>query len=224
MRLPETIIASELTKLGFQRKGRRMLYIRSNDVVSLLSFERPMSILHVQFAVLPLYLPCHGFIAYSYGNRLDSLYPDLPILTKESTALETEFFCAKTIRHIEEELLPAIPVISNPEVLKEYARRRCRPLCISLNPYNRFLACSKESAIHLLLYSDLYLQDYESAEKTCERYTKFVDKHCQYLMPNLREAKKAACNQIRSMICTGEQAEIRKMLLDNIRDNECLFT
>ena len=82
----ESVLAAELVKLGFKRKGKRFFYLQIRDIIGLIAFERPTGLLYLQFAVIPLFFPCPGSIHYTFGNRLNAVYPGLPVLEKSADA------------------------------------------------------------------------------------------------------------------------------------------
>lgn len=108
----ESVISRELIQRGFLRKGKRSFYLRKNDIIALFTFERPTGVLYLQFAVIPLFLPCPGHITFSFGRRLDSLFHDLPTITKEATKEQMQEYCALALEHIDHDVLPVIHVFN----------------------------------------------------------------------------------------------------------------
>ena len=218
MKRPETILYHDLKSLGFQRKGRQTLFIRQNDVIGLLSFDRPTSHLYVTFAILPLFLPCQGFIHYSYGNRLDSMYPRLPFLNKESTEEEIDEFCFEALWHIQGDLLPFLESMSTAKALMDFSKKGVKPFG---RRFTKYIFCMPCQLGELYLYSSLYLKDYKEAIRAAAKYEKMILK--APIQQKLKDAEIQQCKSILAAIREENYSWIDSMLEKNIESNLALF-
>ena len=220
MKSAEAILAAELKKLGFQRKGRRILYTRKNDIIGLIAFERPTSILYLQFAIVPLFLPCPGFIGFSFGNRLESMGFGLPTITKESTEEEIDEFCWEAMWHIQGDLIPFMEQMSTATALCEFSKNGIRPF---RRRYTKYIFCNPEQLRQLYLYSSLYSHDYQGALDAAEKHISYVKK-IKYYSKELKARKIGESEMLVSTIKNEEYARIDEMLKQNIEENLSLFS
>ena len=215
----ESVISRELIQRGFLRKGKRSFYLRKNDIIALFTFERPTGVLYLQFAVIPLFLPCPGHITYSFGRRLDSLFYDLPTVTKEATKEQMQEYIVLALEHIDHEVLPVIHQYSTAASLNAFAKRRLR---FFAGNSTRMLFCTPQNALKLLVYSSLSLKDYPGAEKAAKRYGSYMH-HCKFYTPSLKEQIISKNNQIIELLERKDYCAIESILDRNIHDNLSLF-
>lgn len=215
----ESVISRELMRRGFLRKGKRSFYLRKNDIIALFSFERPTGVLYLQFAVIPLFLPCPGHITFSFGRRLDSLFHDLPTITKETTKEQMQEYCALALEHIDHDVLPVIHQYSTAASLNAYAKRRLRFLA---GNNTKMLFCTPQNALELLVYSSLTLKEYSGAEKAARKIESYIHRF-KYYTPELKEQILSKNNQIIEILERKDYCAVESILDRNINDNLSLF-
>ena len=216
----EAILSSELLKLGFTKKGKRTLFLVKDDIVGLIAFERPSDILYVQFAVVPLFLPCPGFIYYSYGNRLSAMYRDLPTVLKSSSGEQIQAFCNLAIAYIKEDILPFMCEYSTAGALQKLAKK-------STGFWGRrgkkYLFCNQEDSMRLYLYSSLCVKDYTNALKIADKYVSFVH-GIKYYTEALKEKKASEVKPILDALKEGNFDFLEQTLKTNREKNLALFS
>ncbi len=215
----ESILSTELKKRGFLQKGKRSFYLRENDIVALFSFERPTGVLYLQFAIIPLFLPCPGHMTYSFGRRLESLFFDLPTITKGASEEQVQEYCALAMEHIKHEVLPVIHQFSTAASLHAFAKRRSRPFG---GKRSKILFCTPQNALKLLVYSSLYLKDYQSAEKAARRFDSSIRRY-KYYTPELKEQILRKNDQILSLLDRMDYDAVEAIICCNIKENLSLF-
>lgn len=218
MKTAEAILSAQLQHLGFQKKGRKLLFLRFQDIIGLFGFERPSGMLYLQFAVIPLYMPCPGFIYYSYGRRLTDLYADLPTLTRSSTEEEIQSFCFRAMLHITQDVLPFMENHSTAAALYAYAERR-RRLFTRVEP---FIFCDPAHTLELALFSCLAAKDYDRARPAAKRYISHI-RSCRYWTEDLKRSKLDAVAPLLSALDAEETDKIDAILEQNRAMNLALF-
>jgi hypothetical protein len=219
MRSAVTILKDNLKQYGFREKGKRLIYVQKNDVVAVLGFERPNEHLTLQFAMMPLFLPCPGFIYYSYGQKLNRLYPDLPWLHKNSSMTEIDEFCEQALLHIKDDIIPLIAGLSTAKALCEFAERRVRWHLPSKN--NMFLQCTPEHIRRLYMYSSLYIKDYQRALKAAHKYVAYLEH--ENLSQEWGGRRIANTYSVFEMLREKKYMEIEELISVNVTENKRLF-
>ena len=215
----ESILSKELKKRGFLQKGKKTFYLRENDIIALFSFERPTGVLYLQFAILPLFLPCPGHITYSFGRRLESLFFDLPTITKSASEEQVRAYCVLAMEHIEHDVLPVIHQFSTAASLHAFAKKRSRPFG---GKSSKALFCTPQNALELFVYSSLYLKDYRNAEKAARRFDSFIRRY-KYYTPELKEQILRRNDQILSLLDRLDYDAVEAIICCNIKENLSLF-
>lgn len=216
----EVILSAELLKLGFIKKGRRVFYLIKDDIIGLIAFERPSDILYVQFAIVPLFLPCPGFIYYSYGNRLNAMYRDLPVILKSSSEEQIKAFCNLAAVYIKDDILPFLCEHSTAAALQKLARSWVGFL---RHKNKKYLFCNSEDSMRLLLYSSLCMRDYTNAQIIAKRYVSYVT-GIKFYTKSLKEQKIYEVNQIIAALNDSNFETIESMLRSNREKNLALLS
>ena len=211
----ESILSAELKKLGFKRKGKRTFYLVKDDIIGIIALERPSDILYVQYAVMPLFLPCPGFIHYSYGSRMEYMYRELPIVHKDSSDELVNVFCYLVISHIKNEILPFLYKHSTAASLNALVRGW-------LNRNRKYLFCTPEHRMSLRLYSGLCSKEYKDAIKIANKYISSVLGE-KYIMEAVKEQNIAPVRKIIAALEEGDYDTVEQMLRTNREENLALF-
>lgn len=212
-------LVEKLKGYGFEKKGNAMLYVRMNEIIGLLAFERPTDRVNFQFAIIPLFLPCPGFIYYSFGRRLNHLYRDLPWIEKASSAEEVEEFCELAFSHIEKDIIPLLKTLSTAEGLFRFAKRRTMHFRHSRQ--NLFIQCTPEHGRQLLLYCCLRIKDYKRAIPLARKSLAMIENDSH--MPPWKEQQLNEVRQVVEMLGESRFAEIEQKLEENVAKNIALF-
>ena len=219
MNTPEKILSKDLIALGFKKLGRRTHYLQIDDITVVISFERPTNQLYIQFALIPLFMPCDGYIFYDYGNRFHTMFSDCPALNRDATDQEVRSLCMSVIIHVEDELLPLAHKLSTASNLCTFSESATRPFG---RRYMRFIHCPPEKLRYLFMYSSIYAGDYAKAHKAAKEYIRSVEK-CSYLMEKLRNEKRSEGEEIIGLLETKQYSELRNRLNKNIETNLEMF-
>ena len=205
--------------MGFRKMGKRFFFIRENDVMGLLAVERPSGLVYLQFAIIPLFLPCLGNLYYSYGRRLNDLYYDFPVLDNEADEEEIEEYCRMAIWRVEHDLLPQLKKISTGDALQKFAENGSK---LFAKKHDSFIFCTPEEMKYLFMYSSLYIKDYKKALLAAKKYTSYVQK-VKYWTEAVKAKKLHESNRIMEAIISGKYEEIDEMFKRNIAENLNLF-
>ncbi len=211
----ETILSKELLKLGFKRKEKRTFYLVKDDIIGLIVLERPSDFLYVQYAVMPLFLPCPGYIHYPYGMRLGNMYRDLPSVYKDSSDELVQVFCCLVISHIKNEILPFLYKHSTAASLNTLVRSW-------FNRNLKYLFCTPEKRMRLLFYSGLCIKDYKNAIKNANKYILSV-LGAKHIMEAVKEQRISPVRKIIAALEEGDYDTVEQMLRTNREENLALF-
>lgn len=214
MRNAEQILSEQLVKRGFLKKGKNIFSLLKNDIIVIIGFEKPTNLLYIQFAIIPLFLPCPGYIYYSYGNRLNNAFLDVGILEKGSNQDTVQMFCKTIIHHIDNDLLPFAKSISYAEMLCAYMEKRKRLFSFS----SATIVCPPEKAERLVLYGYLYLKLYDKARKATNNYVRLIKTSKTYT-EELKTKKLSECEEILELLSLKRNNEIAELIDKNIKDN-----
>ena len=217
MNRPETIIAKDLCLLlGFSKKSRTCLYRRINDILVLVCFERPTGILHINFAILPMFLPCPGYIHFNYGNRFNTMFSDCPSLLKDAPEEEIRSLCTHVYYHMQDDLLPRAESLSTAEALLNYSKAAAKPF--GRNMYFRFIRATPDHIKELYMYSSLYTGEYKTAAKAAKEYIRYIDKRHRPASA-LRTKQKQRAEEILDLLDREQYPKIRELLQKNVSDH-----
>lgn|GEM_PF-5482713 len=216
----ESILYKELKELGFKRLTRQKFYLKMNDIIVHICVECPSGLVYVWFAIIPLFLPCPGYIYLSYGNRFNHMFPDCHIIVKEAEDDVKQRYCGSLVFHYENDLLPIVQNLSTAKELFDYSSKVLKPFRRS---YGRYIRCTREDIKYLCMYSSLYAKEYLAAQKAAREYYQFVDKKVDYLIDELKEKLKAEAKTILDLLEKKQYDEIERMLEKNIQENLALF-
>ena len=210
----ESVLAAELIKLGFKRKGKRLFYLQIRDIIGLIAFERPTGLLYLQFAVIPLFFPCPGSIHYTFGNRLNTVYPGLPVLEKSADAEQINDFCSKASAYIRDDLIPFMEQLSTAAALRGFSGNGCKN--------TKYIFCDPEQLRQLHLYSCLSLRDYDSVLNAAREYSGAVA-GINYTEEE-KKKKRKACEALITALTEKQYSVIEVVLQKNAAENLALFT
>ena len=219
MKSVQTSLYAELKDAGFHRKGKNLFFVQMSDIIGLVAVEKPTGSVYVQFAVIPLFLPCPGSIYYTYGRRLNEMYHDLPAVGSHSTEEQLNRFCRTAAQHIKQDLLPLFQALSTSTALRKYAEKQVKPFR-KRGP--RVFHCTPEEMKYLYLYCCLYDRDYEEAMRAAQKYALCVRK-TKYWTEALKAKKIQESNQISEMIHTAAYRQIETMFERNRADHLACF-
>ena len=211
----ETIFSNELSKLGFKKKGKRTFYLVKDDIIGMIVLERPSDALYVQYAVMPLFLPCPGFIHYPYGNRLGNMYRVLPTVYKDSPDELIQTFCDLALNYIKIEILPFLYKHSTAASLNALVRSR-------FNKNWKYFFCTPERRIQLLFYSSLCCKDYKDAFKYAKKYISSLQ-CAKYIMKAVKEERILPVRKIIEALEKGDYDTVDQILKTNREENLALF-
>ena len=210
----ESVLAAELVKLGFKRKGKRFFYLQIRDIIGLIAFERPTGLLYLQFAMIPLFFPCPGFIHYTFGNRLNAVYPGLPVPEKDADAEQVSDFCSKASAYIRDELIPFMERLSTAAALRDFSGNGHKD--------TKYIFCDPEQLRQLHLYSCLSLRDYNGALDAAREYCgDLAEMNCT---EEVKTKKRKACEAMISALAEKQYSVIEAALRKNAAENLALFT
>lgn len=210
----ESVLAAELVKLGFKRKGKRFFYLQIRDIIGLIAFERPTGLLYLQFAMIPLFFPCTGSIYYTFGNRLNAVYPGLPVLEKSADAQQINDFCSKASAYISDDLIPFMERLSTAAALRDFSGNGCKN--------TKYIFCDPEQLRQLHLYSCLSLRDYDGALDAARKYCGAVEE--MNYAEEVKTKKRKACEALFSALTEKQYSVIEAALRKNAAENLALFT
>ena len=210
----ESVLAAELAELGFKRKGKRFFYLQIQDIIGLIAFEKPTGLLYLQFAMIPLFFPCPGSIHYTFGSRLNTVYPDLPVLEKNADAEEINEFCGKVSTYIRDDLMPLMERLSTVAALRDFSGNGHRD--------TKYIFCNPEQLRQLHLYSCLSLRDYDSALDVAREYSGALA--AMDYAEGLKVKKRNACEALISALTEKQYSVIEAALRKNAAENLALFT
>lgn len=214
MKSAEAVLAAELVKLGFKRKGKRFFYLQIRDIIGLIAFERPTGLLYLQFAVIPLFFPCPGSIHYTFGSRLNTVYPDLPVLEKSADAEEINEFCSKASAYIRDDLMPLMERLSTAAALRDFSGNGHRD--------TKYIFCNPEQLRLLHLYSCLGVREYDSALDAAREYIgALADMN---YAEGLKAKKRKECEALISALTEKQYSVIEAALKKNAAENMALLT
>ncbi len=219
MKSVQTLLYAELKDAGFHRKGKNLFFVQMNDVIGLVAVEKPTGYIYVQFAVVPLFLPCPGSIYYTYGRRLRDMYHDLPAVDSNSTEEQLNRFCKTAAQHIRQDLLPLLQALSTSTALRTYAEKQGK-LFGKRGP--QVFYCTSEEMKYLHMYCCLYDRDYEEAMRAARKYALCVRK-TKYWTEALKAKKIRESDQIIEMIHSASYQQIESMFERNRAENLSLF-
>lgn len=210
----ESVLAAELVKLGFKRKGKRFFYLQIRDIIGLIAFERPTGLLYLQFAMIPLFFPCPGSVHYTFGNRLNTVYPDLPVLEKSAGAEQVNDFCSKASAYIRDDVIPFMERLSTAAALRDFSGNGCKN--------TKYIFCDPEQLRRLHLYSCLSLRDYDSALNAAREYSGAVAG--MNYTEEVKRKRRKACEALISALTEKQYSVIEAVLQKNAAENLALFT
>ena len=210
----ESALAAELIKLGFKRKGKRFFYLQIRDIIGLTAFERPSGLLYLQFAMIPLFFPCPGTIHYTFGNRLNTVYPGLPVLEKSVDAEQINDFCGKASSYIRDDLIPFMERLSTAAALRDFSGNGQKN--------TKYIFCDPEQLRQLHLYSCLSLRDYDGALDAAREYCRAFEE--MNYAEEVKTKKGKACEALISALTEKQYSVIEAALQKNAAENLALFT
>ena len=214
MKSAEAVLAAELVKLGFKRKGKRFFYLQIRDIIGLIAFERPTGLLYLQFAVIPLFFPCPGSIHYTFGSRLNTVYPDLSVLEKSADAEEINEFCSKASAYIRDDLMPLMERLSTAAALRDFSGNGHRD--------TKYIFCNPEQLRLLHLYSCLGVREYDSTLDAAREYIgALADMN---YAEGLKAKKRKECEALISALTEKQYSVIEAALKKNAAENMALLT
>ena len=213
------MLAEGLTAIGFQKKGRRTFYLRIDDILTVISFERPSGLLYLQFALIPLYLPCGGEVYYDYGSRFHNMFSDCPVLDRKASDQEIRLLCMSAIIHVKDDLLPFARSLSTAEKLISFSESAAGSI---KRRHTRYIRCTPEKIKYLFMYSSIYAEDYVKARKAAKDYVQSIDT-CSYLTEKLRDERKSEGESIVVLLETGQYSELKERLNRTVSANLMMF-
>ena len=211
----EILLSDGLPELGFQKKGNRFLYLVKDDIIGMIVLERPGDTLYVRYAFMPLFLPCHGFIQYSYGMSLGSMYRDLPTVCKASSDEQAQVFCDLALSHIKNEILPFLCENSTASSLNALVKS-------PFNKNRKYLFCDAGDRLCLRFFSNLCCKDYKDAIMTANKYAAFVRRAKSYTEA-IKEQRTSPVRKVISALDRGDYDTVEQMLRTNREENLALY-
>ncbi|MBR1811761.1 MAG: hypothetical protein IJ766_09015 [Clostridia bacterium] len=219
MESAEKILSAELQKIGFA-KQKNKFFIKTDDMIFLIAFEKPSELLYLQFALIPLFVPCPGHIYYTYGNRLNNIFSDFPVFHVMSTESQLKAECDVAIQRIRENILPFTERISSAEKLCDVLFDRLKR---KDKIFSKYIFCDPVNLLRLQLYVCLYTENYGKCRLFASQYVEAI-KGNQTYSRQLTEKKIAEIEQVTTDINEKKYDEINSMLRNNIRENLELFS
>ena len=220
MRTLERLLNEGLAQFGFKRLTNKLFYYRYKDIMITICIECPTGLTYVWFSIIPLYMPCPGFIHFAYGNRFNTMYPDCHIIPKDAENHVIHEYCTSLLLHLKEELLPRAKRLATAKELYERSMRASKPFRGS---DERYLMCDPERMRRLCLYSGLCAGMYQEAEKVAEKYIRHVRGSCKYLSVESRNRRIEETEAILYLLKNKRYAEIEDMIRRNTEENLSLF-
>lgn len=211
----EILLSDGLPELGFQKKGNRFLYLVKDDIIGMIVLERPGDTLYVRYAFMPLFLPCHGFIQYSYGMSLGSMYRDLPTVCKASSDEQAQVFCDLALSHIKQEILPFLHEHSTAASLNALAKS-------PFNKNRKYLFCDTGDRLCLRFFSNLCCKDYKDAIMTANKYAAFVRRARSYTEA-VKEQRITPVGEVIAALDEGNYNAVEQILRTNREENLALY-
>ena len=229
MKTAKSVLISELKKMGFQRKGNVCFRI-IDDLICLIGFEKPSSMLYVHFAIMPVYYPCNGVILYSFGNRLNNVYADFPSLTDVVIQEQIDFWCKKLLTYIETEILPQMQQISTAKRMSDFfsANRGKKYYFTSKwakkdNYFSKCFFCSPDKLLSLHVYASLYAKEYESCFSLANQYISVLQKNNIYTQ-KLKEQRIKEMQFIIDLILNKDFKQIEQFTTEIVEENLQIFS
>ena len=151
MNHPISAFGKVLKSLGFQKRTSNLFYIENKDAFCFIYMECPTIGVHINFGVLPVYLPPKGFYM-NYGWRLESRYSLFRFVRKDDSYDKIMRYCVEFEKIVCNDLLPLIHSLSTAEEIMNYYKN------------NGYLAA----------YTKLYLQQFTEAKEAAESYLSWL--------------------------------------------------
>ncbi|MBR5427633.1 MAG: hypothetical protein IK118_04740 [Clostridia bacterium] len=229
MKSAKSVLIFELKKMGFQQKGNVCFRI-VDDLICLIGFEKPSSTLYVHFAIMPVYYPCNGVIIYSFGNRLNNLYADLPNLTDVVIQEQIDFWCRKLLTYLETDIFPQMQQISTAKRMCDFfvAKRR-KKYCFSSkwtkkdNYFSKCFFCSPDNLLSLHVYASLYAGEYENCYSLAHQYISVLQKDNTYTQ-KLKDRRINEMQFIIDLILNKDFKQIEQFTTKIVEENLKLFS
>ena len=170
-----------LKRDGFNRKGNKVFTVM-NDVLVMFLFEMPSRLLYIHFIIVPVFLPWHGHIEMRFGNRLNSIYKDINLISIDASPEEVSEFCNSVLRRIQENIIPGLEGMAT-----------VVPICqlVEHNAGSEQLFFVKpDDLLYLKVYSALNNCDYNTCRKTAVHYCNMIDECNWYTTTSKKEKTK----------------------------------
>ena len=143
--------------------SKKCFYKIHNDIAYCIAFDMPSGLVYATFFVMPLYIPAQNRY-YTYGNRVSSLRRSrlLP-LSKIASDDELAAWCEHLCNDLEKFVFPFFQEIDTPSKLvnaivkKKYVA-------------DRFFLCPPVQVSRLLLFSYLYIEDFDNLYLLTEKF------------------------------------------------------
>lgn len=150
---------------GFKRKGKRFYKIQ-NDIAFCIDMEMPTAWVYVWAYIIPLYMPS-DVVTLSYGTRLGNLPKImLPDLSKYESEEKIEAWCQLLCSRIEDTILPIFSTIDTPKKLAAFVEGEKEQVVAERELFH----CSLLHLDELLIYTYLYLRDWEHLDAPMKHY------------------------------------------------------
>ena len=130
-------LSQSMKKLGFSKKGNRFFKIE-NDIAFCVDIETPSCLPQVHVYIMPLYIH-RDFRYYSYGNRLNYIFRNVPVISSKCDENEFREWIALVTETIQTQILSYFERIHNPNALLSFLEDEN-------SEYRRFLFCMSTPA------------------------------------------------------------------------------
>ena len=213
MKNPTRIVEKGLADLGFRKLFSTDLCLRIDDIALIVGFEKPGG-LYAYYAIIPLFMPCHGYPYLTYGNRLCRMYPDCPALFDPSED-EIEFLCEAVIEHVKNDILHFAHALYSAKAICMY----CESSFKLFGRWNmRYLPTPPDERARLFMYSSLYAREYEKAIKAARICIKEVNKEKNF-MKVLIDRKTNEAETVIKLIEQKKFQDIDEIMKRNMDEN-----